>query len=37
LIIIKTTSSKKYATCSPVTPWRRYEGSYRSSGVVQEI
>jgi hypothetical protein len=36
-IIIKTTSSKKYATCSPVTPWRRYEGSYRSSGVVQEI
>jgi MarR family len=38
LITIKTTSSsKKYVTCSPVTPWRRYEGSYRSSGVVQEI
>src|SRR5829696_4470360 len=35
-MIIKTTS-KKYATCSLVTPWRRYEGSYRSSGVVQGL
>jgi DNA-binding transcriptional ArsR family regulator len=38
LITIKTTSSsKKFATCSLVTPWRRYEGSYRFARAVQGL
>ncbi len=38
LITIKTTSSsKKCATCSLVTPWRRYEGSYCSARAVQGV
>jgi hypothetical protein len=38
LITIKmTSSSKKSVTCSLVTPWRRYEGSYRSARAVQGL
>jgi hypothetical protein len=37
LITLQTTSSKKYVTCSPATPWRRYEGSYCSARAVQGV